>query len=146
MGGASSKNVPTFVRNYEELVARNALPEATKLFDELAPTFMAQPPPQKQEAWDAWNQPINAIVQLLKNIRPVDVLLLKKQYATKAERVDAHKIRDSFVVFVAYLEIPRVEITVETTVDQFTLTRALTQLFTLRGTSMNSTGRSSPSA
>jgi hypothetical protein len=134
MGGASSKNVPTFVRNYEELVARNALPEATKLFDELAPTFMAQPPPQKQEAWDAWNQPINAIVQLLKNIRPVDVLLLKKQYATKAERVDAHKIRDSFVVFVAYLEIPRVEITVETTVDQFTLTRALTQLFTLRGT------------
>jgi hypothetical protein len=134
MGGASSRNVPTFVRNYEALVARGALPEATRLFDELAPTFMVDPRAQRHEAWEAWWQRNDAIVKLLENIHRADVIVLKNQYSTKAERVDAHNIRDSFVVFVGYLEIPRVEIMVETTVDEFTLTRALTQLFTLRGT------------
>jgi hypothetical protein len=129
MGGASSRQQdPTFVRNYESLVERDALPGAKDLFKQVEKAFI-EPADVQSPAMGT----IDKIAALIKRVPETQAEPLRVQYRTKDERVDEHKIRDSFVAFVAYMNIRHVEIVVETLVNDYTLDRALTQLFTLRG-------------
>ena len=135
MGGASSRQPqpdPKFVRNYESLVERDALPGAKQLFNELEKTFM-EPADARSPSDHPAIATVDKIAALIKRIPETQAEPLRAQYVDKAERVYEHKIRDSFAAFVAYLNIQHVEIVVETVVNDYALKRVLTQLFTLRG-------------